>query len=352
MQKEYRAMSASQVQGNQPSPALFFETAGAYQRSYALKTAVELDLFTAIAKGSHTVEQIAAACAASQRGTRILCDFLTIQGFMTKQDGRYSLTPDSALFLDSRLPTFVGRAVAFLVHPFQVANFAALGEAVRRGKQSETAHDTMSPDDAIWKDFARGMAPMIFPVAQQIAAEVAPSLGTATKPKVLDVAAGHGMFGIAIAQQNSKADIYALDWASVLEVAQENARASGVADRYHLVPGSAFDTDFGSDHDLVLLTNFLHHFTPEVNEGLLKKAAASLKSGGQIAIAEFVPNADRVSPPTSAGFSLVMLANTEQGDAYTFAELERMCRNAGFEDVKQTALQPIGFQTLVTARKK
>jgi 2-polyprenyl-3-methyl-5-hydroxy-6-metoxy-1,4-benzoquinol methylase len=344
-------ISAPQAQGSQPSPALFFETAGAFQRSYALKAAVELDLFTAIAKGSHTVEQIAAACAASQRGTRILCDFLTIHGFITKHDGHYSLTPDSAMFLDSRLPTFVGRAVTFLFHPFQVANFSALGETVRRGKQSEAAHDTMSPDDAIWQDFARGMAPMVFPVTQQIAAAVAPSL-TAATPKVLDVAAGHGMFGIAIAQQNPKAEIYALDWASVLDVAQENARAFGVADRHHLVPGSAFDTEFGSDYDLVLLTNFLHHFTPEVNEGLLRKAAASLKPGGQIAIAEFVPNADRVSPPTSAAFSLVMLANTEEGDAYTFAELERMCQNAGFEDVKQTALQPIGFQTLVSAKKK
>lgn len=345
-------MSASQVQGSQPSPALFFETAGAFQRSYALKAAVELDLFTAIAKGSHTVEQIATACSASQRGTRILCDFLTIQGFMTKQDDGYNLTPDSAMFLDSRQPTFVGGAVAFLVHPFQVANFAALGETVRRGKQSEAAHDTMTPDDAIWQDFARGMAPMVFPAAQQIAAEVAPLLNTANQPKVLDIAAGHGMFGIAVAQQSPKAEIYALDWASVLKVAQQNARAMGVADRHHLIPGSAFDTDFGVGYDLVLLTNFLHHFTPEVNEGLLKKATAALKSGGQIAMAEFVPNADRISPPTAAAFSLVMLANTEQGDAYTFAELEAMCHNAGFKDVKQTALQPIGFQTLITARKK
>lgn len=345
-------MSIPQVQVNPPSPSLFFETAGAYQRSFALKAAVELDLFTAIAKGNHTVEEIAASCAASHRGVRILCDFLTIHGFIIKQNGQYTLTPDSAMFLDSRLPTYAGRAIAFLVHPFQIQSLGLLAETARLGRQAEAAHDSMSPDDHIWKEFARGMAPMMFPVAEQMAAQLAASLESVAKPKILDIAAGHGMFGISIAKRNPRAEIFALDWAMVLEVAQENARAMGVGDRHHLIPGSAFVSDLGSDYDAVLLTNFLHHFTPEVNEALLKKVFAATKAGGHLVITEFVPNADRVSPPIAAAFSLVMLANTEQGDAYTFPELERMCRNAGFDDVKLTELQPAGFQSLITARRR
>jgi 2-polyprenyl-3-methyl-5-hydroxy-6-metoxy-1,4-benzoquinol methylase len=78
--------------------------------------------------------------------------------------------------------------------------------------------------------------------------------------KILDIAAGHGMFGIAAAKQNPTANIYAADWKNVLEVAMRNAQAAGVADRFHQLVGSAFEADFGGDYDLVLIANFLHHF--------------------------------------------------------------------------------------------
>ena len=116
----------------------------------------------------------------------------------------------------------------------------------------------------------------------------------------------------------------------MLEVAKENAQKAGVADGISTIEGSAFDVDFGSGYDLVLLTNFLHHFDPPTCETLLRKVRAALADGGRAVTLEFVPNEDRVTPPESAGFSMVMLAGTPSGDAYTFAELERMFANAGF----------------------
>jgi hypothetical protein len=113
-------------------------------------------------------------------------------------------------------------------------------------------------------------------------------------------------------------------------VASENAKVAGVSDRHHEIPGSAFEVEFGFGYDLVLLTNFLHHFDPATNETLLKKVHAALKSGGKAVALDFVPNDDRISPEGAAGFSLVMLATTPSGDAYTFKELESMSRNAGF----------------------
>jgi 2-polyprenyl-3-methyl-5-hydroxy-6-metoxy-1,4-benzoquinol methylase len=80
--------------------------------------------------------------------------------------------------------------------------------------------------------------------------------------RVLDIAAGHGLFGIEIAKQHDSAEIVALDWAPVLEVAKANARAAGVIDRFTTIPGSAFDVDYVGPYDIVLLTNFLHHFDP------------------------------------------------------------------------------------------
>ena len=132
----------------------------------------------------------------------------------------------------------------------------------------------------------------------------------------------------------------ALDWAKVLEVATENARKAGVADRHSTIIGSAFEADFGNGYDLVLLTNFLHHFDEATNIGLLMKVHAALKPGGRVATLEFVPNEDRVSPLVPATFSLIMLGETEHGDAYTFAEFEQMFKNAGFSRSELHELPP------------
>jgi len=158
--------------------------------------------------------------------------------------------------------------------------------------------------------------------------------------RVLDIAAGHGLYGLAFAKQNPQVEVTAVDWPNVLEVAKENAQAAGVADRYQTKPGSAFDVDYGTDYDVVLLTNFLHHFDKPTCETLLKKVNAALKQGGRAAALEFVPNDDRVTPPQAAAFSMQMLGGTPSGDAYTFAEFERMFQNAGFSRSEMHELPP------------
>lgn len=342
-------MTSAPGTGSQPTPMLFFDTIRGYHSAFAVKAAVELDVFTAIAKTNGTVGEVAKTCASSERGIRILCDYLTVLGFLNKSGRTYTLTPDSAMFLDSRSPAYLGKAVHFLMHQDQFQNFGQLTDTIRTGKPAGSSH--LAPEDPIWLEFARGMAPMMLPAAQAIAQHLQKRLKNVPAPKVLDIAASHGIFGIVIALQNPKAQIYALDWANVLQVAQENARKKGVADRHHLIPGSAFDADIGTGYDAVLVTNFLHHFDPPANESLLKRFFAAMNSGAQLVILEFVPNEDRVSPPPAAMFSLIMLANTDHGDAYTFNELARMCSNAGFKDAKLIPLEG-GPNALVVATKQ
>ena len=165
---------------------------------------------------------------------------------------------------------------------------------------------------------------------------------------MLDIAAGHGRFGITLAERNPQVEVTALDWAAVLEVAKENAAQAGVGERYHTLAGSAFDVDFGTGYDVVLLTNFLHHFDPPTNEALLRKVHAALKEGGRAVTLEFVPNDDRISPPGAAMFSLIMLVGTPAGDAYTYAELERMCANAGFARSEFYPLAPLPHSVVIS----
>ena len=329
-----------------PSPALFFDTINAYQRTSALKAALELDLFTAISEGNETAQQLAERCEASPRGMRILCDYLTVMGFLTKEGDRYRLTPDSALFLSRNSPAYVGGATDFLLSPVLLEAFENLAESVRRGGTVIDEGGTIAPEHPVWVKFARAMAP-IASLPAQLMVDLAMADPSA-RLKVLDIAAGHGLFGIALAKNNSNAEITALDWPKVLEVAKENACAAGVEDRYSTIAGSALDVDFGSGYDIVLLTNFLHHFDPETCEKILKKVHAALADGGRAVTLEFIPNEDRISPPPSAMFSLMMLSGTPAGDAYTFSELERMFRNAGFSRSEFHALPPTIQQVVVS----
>jgi len=321
----------------QPDPAAIFEITNSYQRSAALKAGIELELFTAIGEGNSTVEALARRCEATGRGIRILCDYLTIQGLLTKEGAQYHLTPTAAAYLDQRSPSYIGTITRFMNSELNITRFRDLAMAVRGHGHLLERDGSAGHDNAPWVEFARSMAPMMALPAELLARLVGAADGSSWR--VLDIA-GHGLFGIAIARRQPTAEIVAVDWPEVLDVARENAAKAGVTARYLPLPGSAFDAAFGGSYDLVLLTNFLHHFDAETNHGLLRKVHAALKPGGRVAALEFVPNSDRVSPPAAASFSLVMLASTGGGDAYTFADLDRMFQSVGFTHSELHPLPP------------
>lgn len=340
-----RSAQPAPAAATQPTPMRFFQTMLAYQQTAALVAAIDLDIFTAIAQGNHTAETVAAACQASTRGTRSLCDALVVLGFLQKHDKKYSLAPDSAMFLDRNSRTYVGTAAQFLGMRDLRQNFDSLADAVRKGGTVAPDDGTMAPEHPMWVQFAQAMAPL----AAMLAESASSAIGADTRQpwKVLDIAAGHGMFGISVARHNPQAQIVGLDWAPVLEVAKDNARKAGVQDRYTTIPGSAFDADLGSDYDVVLVPNFVHHFDAPTNEKLLRKVHAALKPGGKVAVVEFVVNDDRVSPPAAAMFTLTMLAGTSHGDSYTYRDIESMLRNSGFRSVSSHPTPNIDQQVIV-----
>lgn len=328
------------------TPGIVFDNLQAYQRTAALKAAIELDIFRAVGQGLGDVASIARHAKASERGIRILCDFLVIHGLLQKSDGRYLHTPSSAAFLDPASPSCLASIVGFLSEPSLREPFENLSKIVRDGKTVLAGEGTVEPENPVWVQFAQTMAPMMRPMAAPLGRIVLG--GRQDKMNVLDIAAGHGLFGIEIAIQNPHAHVTGLDWAPVLRVALENAKIAGVQDRYDMLPGSAFEVEFAGPYDIILLTNFLHHFDKDTCISLLKKVRRSLKAGGTIATLEFVPNEDRVSPPQPAAFAMAMLATTVAGDAYTFRDLADMHSHAGFSSVSSHPI-PTSPHTIVMA---
>jgi SAM-dependent methyltransferase len=325
-----------------------FDAFTSYQRTAAMKTAIELDVFTAIGAGGATLATVAERTGASARGLRALCSRLVADGFLTLDGDRYRLAPAAEMFLDRASPIFAGSAITFITSPHIVAGFDRLTEAVRRGGTAIGEQNVLAPEHPAWVEFARVMAPFARVTGRLLANLLEARNGAPWK--VLDIAAGHGMFGITLLEENPRATVVALDWANVLAVARENAAAAGVGERLTLKPGSAFEVEWGSGYDLVLLTNFLHHFDEAGCATVLRKAHQALAPGGRVVLVEFVPNEDRVTPPEAAAFALTMLAGTPGGDAYTFAEYARMLRAAGFPAATLHDLTPSPNRAVIASR--
>ena len=332
--------------GSGPSPEKLFETLTAYQHTAALKAAIELDLFTAIGEGRNSVLSLVRRIQGSERGVRILCDFLVVIGFLTKTGDRYGLTADSAVFIDKGSHAYAGSMKNFLACPLMMEGFQDLATVVRTGRPLAD-HPFSAVEHPIWVEFARSMAPFLYFPAR----ETAKLLDNELEMKVLDIAAGHGMFGIAVAQSNPRARIVALDFPSVLTVAKENADRAGVSDRYSLLPGDALELDFGMGFDAGLVLNLMHSLDRAKNEHLLMKVHNALDPKCRVIVVEFAPNEDRVSPRLPALFALMMLALSPGGDAYPVSEHRAMLDNAGFSECHIHPLPPTPFTAIVAAKR-
>ncbi|MBY5403444.1 class I SAM-dependent methyltransferase [Rhizobium leguminosarum] len=318
------------------SPELVVDALFACRKTAAIKAAVELDLFTHIGEGK-TAAVLASATNASERGVRILCDYLVVHGFLIKEGGQYRMTPSTRIFLDRNSPAYMGSGIEFVAAPEVLDNFLRDPAAVvRNGGSAGLAN--LSADNPVWLKFARGMGSFTGLSAKLLPGEISSWAGS--PKKVLDIAAGPGLFGIEIAKAFPSAEIVAVDWGAVLELSRQNAQQSGVADRYRTIAGSAFDVDWGAGYDLVLLPNFLHHFDLPTCAVLLRKIIGSLAEDGRIVAVDFVPNEDGVSPPFPAAFSWEMLASTPAGQAYTQSELTEMARMAGLAGVTVKSMPP------------
>jgi hypothetical protein len=307
--------------------------AWAYAPPLAIEAGVRLGVFDALDGGSKTLDQIASATDCSPRGLSSLLNLLGGLGLVEKSANHtYALTPESAAFLVSTRPGFQGGMFHHMSRQL-VPNWLNLTEVVRTGKPAGNV-SAEADGTAFFEQFVED----IFPLSYPSACVLADGLGIAKADQavsVLDLAAGSGVWGIALAQASPKVRVRAVDWEGVLPTTRRVAEKLGLSDRFTFAPGDLLEADFGAGHQVATLGHILHSEGEERSRQLLRKTFAALAPGGTIAIAEFLVNEDRTGPISGLIFSMNMLVNTAAGDTYSFQEIRAWLHEVGFENVRQ-----------------
>ncbi len=310
------------------TPQRLMQLAWGYAPPLIIESGVRLGVFDVLERSPLCLAEVAAATGASVRGLGALLNALVGLELLRRNGDRYELTEESAAFLVSSAPA---SHAAFFHHVSDqlIPNWLTLTEIVRSGQPRARVND--GDGAAFFAEFVEGIFPLSFPAAWALGEHLGIPRLTA-RASVLDVGAGSGVWGIALARQSPHVTIHAVDWPQVLEVTRRVATRHGVADRLTLAPGNFSESDFGQNHRLATIGHILHSEGPVRSRQLLRRVFDALAPGGTVAIAEFLPNDDRTGPPTPLIFAVNMLVNTDEGDTFTFPEISQWLREAGFRN--------------------
>jgi len=331
----------------QVTPERIMQFAWGYVPPLVLEAAIRHGVFDVLDNGPKTVHEVHAETGALERGLTAIMNALVGLDFLAKDEqGRYSLTPESAAFLVSAKPGFQGGLIRHCSEQL-IPNWLHLNEIVATGKPAQTAN-RQGPGSEFFKQFVNDIFPMSYPSAQTLARHLNAG-GAGLSARVLDLAAGSGVWGIALAQSSEHVRVTAVDWPDVLPVTRETVGRFGLANRFSFIEGDLLEADFGSDHTIATLGHILHSEGRERSRALLTKTFRALASGGTIAIAEFLVNADRTGPVNGLFFAVNMLVNTDNGDTYSFEEISSWLAEAGFTNAR--TLDSPGPSPLILATK-
>jgi ubiquinone/menaquinone biosynthesis C-methylase UbiE len=330
------------------TPERIMQLAWGYVPPLLLEAGIRHRIFDILDNSSAPMSaaDVSRASGASLRGLAAIMNALVGLAFLAKDEaGLYSLTPESSTFLVSTKPGFQGGIIRHgSLH--LIPRWLHLNEVVATGQPVAAVNQQDSGSD-FFQEFVNDIFPMSYPAANALANHIS---SAATSPfRVLDLAAGSGVWGIAQAQSSPHVTVTAVDWPGVLPVTRNTVARFGLSDRFTFREGDLQEADFGSGYQLATLGHILHSEGIDRSRALIAKTFAALAPGGQIAIAEFLVNTDRTGPVNGLFFAVNMLVNTDHGDTYSFEEISSWLTEAGFTD--PLTLDAPGPSPLILATK-
>ena len=333
--------------GRQVTPERLMELSFAYAPPLIISAGVSNKVFDSLENQAKTPEQIAEETGASARALRILMNALVGLDLLKKdRQGKYSLTDESAAFL---LSNKLGTHAGFFgtIAPQIISRWLRLADIIREGRPAVAVNQETDGTE-FFSQLVERIIPMSYPPAQKLGDHLKVAK-TKNEIRVLDLAAGSGIWGIAIAQKSPEVRVTAVDWAGMIPTTKRITQKFGVEERFNYVEGDILKANFGSGYDIATLGHILHSEGEDRSRQLLAKTFRALKSGGTIAIAEWLVNDDRTKPLPSLMFAVQMLVNTEEGDTFSFNEIKKWLEKAGFKKVRK--LEAPGPSPLILATK-
>jgi precorrin-6B methylase 2 len=332
---------------NQITPERLMQFSFAYAPPLVIGAAVTNKVFETLANGGKTVEEVSNETGSSVRGLRAIMNALVGLELLSKdRQKRYSLTPESETFL---LPNKPGTLAGFfnMNRVRLMQNSMKLDEIVRTGRPVMAANQETQGTE-FFTQLVENIIPMSYVAAQALASYLKIA-ERKNELRVVDLAAGSGIWGIALAQKSPQVRVTAVDWAGMIPTTKRITENFGVRDRFRFIEGDLLEANFGGGYDIATLGHILHSEGEERSRKLLKKTFGALTSGGTIVIAEWLVNDERTEPTPSLMFAVNMLVNSEHGDTFSFNEIKSWLEQAGFSNAR--TLEVPGPSPLVLATK-
>ena len=239
----------------------------AYAPPLVIGAAVKNKVFDSLLNGSKTVEQVSGETGASVRGLRAVMNALVGLELLKKSGDNYSLTPESEAFLVGNKPGSLAGFFA-MAATHLVPNWLQLADAVRTGRPP-VALNQEAPGSEFFAFLVENIIPMSYPAALALAEHLKVA-DAKKKMRVLDVAAGSGIWGIALAQQSPRVQVTAQDWPEMIPSTKRIVQKFGVADRFLYIEGDVLKADFGNGYDIAMLGHILHTEGAERSRTLLE----------------------------------------------------------------------------------
>ena len=332
------------------TPEKILQTGFAFWPSKVLLSAVEMGLFTELARGPESREVLTGRLGLHARSAADFLDTLVALGFLSREGDVYANTPETELFLDRKKPSYVGGILEMANHrlfPF----WANLTEALRTGlPQNELKgggpglFEKLYADPARLREFLASMTG----ISHGANMTIAHAFPWASYKTFADVGTAQGDLATQVAKANPHLTGVGFDLPEVAPIFEDYVAANGVADRLRFQPGNFFSEGLPAA-DVLMMGHILHDWDLPTKQMLIAKAFDALPTGGALVVYESIIDNDRKQNAFGLMMSLNMLIETPGGFDYTGADCEGWMRAAGFS---ATRVQPlVGPDSMVVGIK-
>ena len=329
-----------------PDPSLIMRLALAYRSSMVLFAASELDVFSHLASGPKSADEVARACAAQPEATRLLLDACVADGLLAREGANYRNSDVANAFLVKGQPAYIGNGMKYAEDLYPA--WGQLAQYVRSGTPVMPPEEILGSDPEKTRAFIYAMHER----ARGIGSVLPSGISLAGRKRLLDVGGGPGTYSISLVKSAPGLQSTILDLPAVLEISKEIVAANGCSDRIDTRPGNYLTSDFGSGYDAVLLSGMMHREKAESCQLLLRKAFAALDAGGIVIVSDvFFDDEARTEPPFATFFALSMALTAEHGTTHSKLHMARWMTEAGFGDIEIRDLPKPNPHRLVIGQK-